>query len=629
MADALEAGIQPGPLDELAARSLLGEHGFLLHNPHFSRPGDALAAGRTDGDGSRPGDPTGAGAPTFARSWFAPAPSTSGLATLERSVTPPRDALARFRSARVAQRFGSLELQPASGVRPGMVMLAGDGSFECVERAERVLLETPVYDLDVEPAHTFVANGLVTHNSIYAFRGADIRNILEFEQDFPDAKTIALEQNYRSTNTILQAANHVIENNRERKPKNLWSELGDGLPVRVIEVADEDAEARFVASEIAGLLDDDYSPSEIAVVYRMNAQSRVLEQVLTRQDVDYQVIGGPRFYERAEVRDVTAYLQAIDNPFDAIALRRIANRPRRGVGDASLARLQTFADAQGFSLWDAMDEPEDAGLGTAQAKAVRRFRDAHAVAAVGGAGARRPRSHRTGHRAHRVRRLRSRPTRTRSESDGKIENLGEFVTAAAAHLEQTEEPNLSTFLQEVSLVSDQDTIRSESSLVTLMTMHNAKGLEFRAVFMIGMEEGIFPHSRSIEENTLEEERRLAYVGMTRAKERLTLHARDVADALGQVAGEPPLALPRRAAGDAPRARAAAPGVVGQLRHAAADRRPAPLETPELSTGDSVRHTTMGEGVVTRIEPGGVVTVRFANDGVERRLMLDYAPLEKI
>src|ERR687887_268543 len=206
--------------------------------------------------------------------------------------------------------------------------------------------------------------------SIYAFRGADIRNILEFERDFPGTRTIALEQNYRSTNTILQAANAVISNNRERKEKNLWSELGEGEPVRVIEVEDEHAEARFVAAEIAALVEEGLNGSEIAVFYRTNAQSRVLEDVLVRQGVAYQVIGGPRFYERAEVKDVIAYLQGIDNPDDAVSLQRIANRPRRGIGATSLARLQTFAEARGISLFEALGHGDEAGLAAAPLRCV-------------------------------------------------------------------------------------------------------------------------------------------------------------------------------------------------------------------------------------------------------------------
>ena len=209
--------------------------------------------------------------------------------------------------------------------------------------------------------------------SIYAFRGADIQNILDFERDFPGTKTIALEQNYRSTNSILRAANNLISNNRERKEKNLFSELGEGEPVEAIEVEDEHAEARFVAARIAALVDEGFSGNEIGVFYRMNAQSRVLEDVLIRQDIAYQLIGGPRFYDRLEIKDAVAYLQVLDNPADAVSLMRIANRPRRGIGDSSLARLQTFADAQGLSLWEALGRADEAGVGAAPLKAVRSF----------------------------------------------------------------------------------------------------------------------------------------------------------------------------------------------------------------------------------------------------------------
>src|SRR5438034_5204541 len=357
--------------------------------------------------------------------------------------------------------------------------------------------------------------------SIYAFRGADINNILDFERDFPGTRTIALEQNYRSTNSILSGANAVIEHNRERKPKELWSELGEGDPVRVLEVEDEHAEARFVAAQIAALVEEGFSGSEIAVFYRTNAQSRVLEDVLVRQAIAYQVIGGPKFYERAEVKDVIAYLQVIDNPYDAVSLLRIANKPRRGIGDSSLARLQTYADAHGISLWEATEFGEEAGVGAAPLKAVQAFRTLLQSLMSGaleldvsdllervleGSGY--------------VTTLEAERT---IEAQGRIENLQELVGVAREYQEQADElPNLSTFLQEISLYSDQDAMRGEGSLVTLMTLHNAKGLEFRAVFMIGMEEGIFPHSRSLEENTLEEERRLCYVGMTRAEERLVM-----------------------------------------------------------------------------------------------------------
>src|SRR6266496_2362016 len=210
--------------------------------------------------------------------------------------------------------------------------------------------------------------------SIFAFRGADIGNILEFERDFGETRTIALEQNYRSTNTILGSANAVIAHNRERKPKNLWSDLGKGEPVRALEVEDEHAEARFVAAEIAALVEEGYNGSEVAVFYRTNAQSRVLEDVLVRQGIAYQVIGGPRFYERAEIKDVIAYLQVIDNPYDAVSLQRIANRPRRGIGDTTLARLQAHADAFGISLFETLGQTDEAGVGAAPTKSVTAFR---------------------------------------------------------------------------------------------------------------------------------------------------------------------------------------------------------------------------------------------------------------
>jgi DNA helicase-2/ATP-dependent DNA helicase PcrA len=461
--------------------------------------------------------------------------------------------------------------------------------------------------------------------SIYAFRGADIRNILEFERDFGETKTIALEQNYRSTNTILQAANHVIEHNRERKPKNLWSELGEGEPVRALEVEDEHAEARFVAAEIAALVEEGYGGSEVAVFYRTNAQSRVLEDVLVRQGVGYQVIGGPRFYERAEVKDVIAYLQAIDNPYDAVSLQRIANKPRRGIGDASLARLQAHADAYGISLWEALDQAEDAGISAAPLRAVQQFHGLLQSLMAGALDMDVPEViERVLEGSGYLEALRAERT---IEAQGRIENLQELVGVVQEYQHTAEEPSLSGFLQEISLYSDQDALRGEQSLVTLMTLHNAKGLEFRAVFMIGMEEGIFPHARSIEEQGLEEERRLAYVGMTRAKERLVLtHA-----SARSLWGSRSYNLPSRFLDELPETHVER----SRLQPASWSGYGSPTgiaprsDAPTLSTGDSVRHETLGEGVVTAIERGGVVTVRFAGDGTERRLMLDYAPLERI
>jgi len=464
--------------------------------------------------------------------------------------------------------------------------------------------------------------------SIYAFRGADIRNILEFERDFGETKTIALEQNYRSTNAILGAANAVIAHNSERREKRLWSELGEGEPVRVVELEDEHAEARFVAAGIAGLVEEGYSGTEVAVFYRTNAQSRVLEDILVRQGVAYQVIGGPRFYERAEIKDVVAYLKVLDNPYDTVSLQRIANRPRRGIGDASLARLQTYADAQGTSLWDALGQAEEAGISGAPLRALRTLHAALQSLAAGVeeldvAELIEQVLERSGYREA----LEAERT---VEAQGRLENLQELVGVAREYGETDSEPSLSTFLQEISLHAQQDDLSGESNLVTLMTLHNAKGLEFRAVYLIGVEEGIFPHSRSIEEQGIEEERRLCYVGMTRAMERLTLtHASS-----RSLFGNRGYNLPSRFLDELPqsgvereRLRPASWSSYGSPRAAAAVEPRG--DAPQLRTGDNVRHGTLGEGVVTAIEAGGVVTVRFAGDGSERRLMLDYAPLEKV
>jgi ATP-dependent DNA helicase UvrD/PcrA len=463
--------------------------------------------------------------------------------------------------------------------------------------------------------------------SIYAFRGADIRNILDFERDFGGAGVIALEQNYRSTNRILEAANAVIDNNRARKPKRLWSELGEGDPVEVVEVEDEHAEARFVAAEIARQVESDTSASEIAVFYRTNAQSRVLEDVLVRQGVPYQVIGGPRFYERAEIRDAVAYLAVLNNTDDAVALMRIANRPRRGIGDTSIRKMVTHAESLGISLWDATADPEAAGVAGASARAIRGFRNV--MESLMSAAQELPVDELVQAVLERSGTIEAYEAERTIEARGRIENLEELVGSAQEYRRRVDEPALAGFLEEVQLQSDQDTLVADEAQVTLMTIHNAKGLEYRVVFLIGMEEGIFPHARSIEDNEVEEERRLAYVGMTRAMERLTLTHTTARSLYGRREYN----LPSRFLDELPatvaRERLRPASWAGYAQSA---RQIAPREErdlPALSTGDSVRHGSLGEGVVTRIESGGVVTVRFAADGSERRLMIEYAPLEKL
>ncbi len=350
----------------------------------------------------------------------------------------------------------------------------------------------------------------------------------------------------------------------------------------------------------------------------------MLEDVLVRQAIAYQVIGGPRFYERAEIKDVIAYLQAIDNPYDAVSLQRVANRPRRGIGDASLARLQAHADAYGISLWEAFGQAEEAGIAAAPLRAVQQF---HTVLQSLQSGALELEV------SELIERVLERSGYTDAleaertiESQGRLENLQELVGVAREFQHDSAEPSLSSFLQEISLYADQDAMRGEQSLVTLMTLHNAKGLEFRAVFMIGMEEGIFPHARSLEEQGLEEERRLCYVGMTRAQERLVLTHASARSLYGSRAYN----LPSRFLDELPDSRVERHRLepASWSKYGASGIAPR-SDVPSLSTGDSVRHETLGEGVVTSIEAGGIVTIRFAADGSERRLMLDYAPLERI
>ena len=483
--------------------------------------------------------------------------------------------------------------------------------------------------------------------AIYTWRGADIRNILDFERDFPDARVVRLEQNYRSSQRILDAANAVIENNAGRLEKRLWSDLGMGEPIRVIEAEDEHDEARIVAARIGGLLEGGSSASDIAVFYRTNAQSRVLEDLLVRHGVPYQVIGGPRFYERAEIKDAMAYLSVLDNPSDEIALRRIINQPRRGIGDASVDRLSATAGFSGRSLWAALEDPEAAGLATAAARSVRAFRammddlrDRAVELPVGDL------MELLLERNGVIELLEAERT---IEASGRIENLQELVGVAREYVARSEEPSLAGFLQEVSLTADADALaaadESGGGRVTLMTLHNAKGLEFEAVFVIGMEQNLFPHARSIEEANIEEERRLCYVAITRARRELVLvYARQRTlfgargfNAPSQFIAEIPENLiehERRPASFGSTMRGASSSGGGSQPSSAGATTQlqgiAPRDdAPTLSVGDNVVHDQLGEGVVTGTADGGQVIVRFRSDGSERRLLLAYAPLKRI
>ena len=460
--------------------------------------------------------------------------------------------------------------------------------------------------------------------SIYAFRGADIRNILDFEDSFPDAHVVKLEQNYRSTQTILSAANAVISHNRARKSKELWSDLGQGAPVHVRELEDEHAEARFVVSEIERLVEEGGSRDEIAVFYRTNAQSRVLEDMLVRYGVSYQVIGGTRFYERAEIKDALAYLNLLVNPQDLVAFQRIVNAPRRGIGQTSQGRLVGHANTIGASIWDVAISPDSVpGLATAATKAVERFMSVMVrlrERAEGGAALGdllQETLDETGYIAA----LEAERT---IEAGGRLENLEELVGVAREYDSTAEEPSLEEFLQQIALFSEQDALQDDEGIVTLMTLHNAKGLEYPVVFIIGCEDGVFPHMRAIEAGDLEEERRLCYVGVTRARRELYIsYARTRA-----LFGSREWNLPSRFLGEIPAEltdrEEEAPATQWE-KPAAPEPRPSGAS---FGLGDDVVHANFGDGVVTGIEPGGLVVVRFASDGSERKLMADYAPLKK-
>ena len=546
-------------------------------------------------------------------------------------------------------------------------LLVGGGrrpSGEAQDRDERPSYAGPV-------GHRNLAVVGDDSQSIYSFRGADIRNILDFQEDFPDARVVKLEQNYRSTETILSAANAVIANNRGGIAKRLWSELGTGEAIELRALDDDHAEARFVVGEIERLLDEGAGRSEIAVLYRTNAMSRVIEDALVRREIAYQVIGGTKFYERAEIKDAVAYLTLLVNPFDVVSFSRIANSPRRGIGATSLTRVLSHAQAIDASVWDVASEPQEIpGLGAAAVKALARFMATMAELRrmAGGAAAPEQGEAAPGEelsllpapqpapiaellaavlaRSGYIEALEAERT---IEAQGRMENLDQLVEvgrefdAAALPGEDT----LDVFLQQIALVADADTRSDEEGLVTLMTLHNAKGLEYPIVLIAGCEDGVFPHSRAIEEGGLEEERRLFYVGITRAMRRLYLtHARRRAlfgahaygirsrflDEIPSELLHEPAPGPLRPGAFA--ASGLGGGGAGRSTGSfggggwAASQAQAPAAVPGFRLGEDVVHAAFGDGVVTGVEPGGVIVVRFAGDGSERKLMAEYAPVSR-
>ncbi|MFE6975352.1 DNA helicase PcrA [Streptomyces sp. NPDC057682] len=494
--------------------------------------------------------------------------------------------------------------------------------------------------------------------SIYAFRGATIRNILQFEEDYPDATTILLEQNYRSTQTILSAANAVIERNESRRPKNLWTKAGTGARITGYVADTEHDEAQFVADEIDRLTDtDEAKAGDVAVFYRTNAQSRVFEEIFIRVGLPYKVVGGVRFYERKEVRDVLAYLRVLANPEDTVPLRRILNVPKRGIGDRAEAMIDALSLREKISFPQALRRVDEAyGMAARSANAVKRFNTLMeelrtiVESGAGPAVVLEAVLERTGY-------LAELQASTDPQDETRIENLQELAAVALEFEQERGEEEgagtLAEFLEKVALVADSDQIPDEdtdgSGVITLMTLHTAKGLEFPVVFLTGMEDGVFPHMRALgQTKELEEERRLAYVGITRARERLYLTRAAMRSAWGQPSYNPPsrfleeipdqhLEWKRKG----PMAAPAGPtsGITSSLSASRArsgpsgfaTRRASEKPTVSLAVGDRVTHDQFGLGTVTAVEGVGDQAKATVDFGDERpkKLLLRYAPVEKL
>ncbi len=524
---------------------------------------------------------------------------------------------------------GAFHYQPASHLRPGMsIPICRNGVIteDIITDIQVEEYHGKVYDLSIKDLRNYVANGVVVHNSIYGFRGADFRNILRFEEDYPDAKVVTLEQNYRSTQIILEAANYVIRNNRGRKPKTLWTTNAKGEAISRYQAENEHDEAAYVAMEIERLREiESRSYRDFAVFYRTNAQSRVFEEVFMRCGLPYKIVGGLRFYERQEIKDVLAYLRVICDPEDTISLKRIINVPKRGIGKMTLSALDLIAQRENMSFFEALrkareNHSDGQALLPAAKKAVTRLlnileelmaeRDKEGIAKF---------TEKVLDKTGYIAALEEERT---VEALGRMDNIKELLTVMKEFEESHPNPSLNQFLDQISLLTDIDTYKESEEAVTLMTLHNAKGLEFPVVFMVGMEDGVFPHIRSMTASEeLEEERRLCYVGVTRAKERLYLtHAWS-----RSLWGGPSYNIPSRFLKEIPEeltcfAEQVEAVPTGELKIL--------KKRPIFSVGDEVIHKKFGRGKVVAIKGADQITVFFPTEG-EKTLLIDYAPLEKI
>ncbi|MEU0477718.1 DNA helicase PcrA [Streptosporangium sp. NPDC006013] len=512
------------------------------------------------------------------------------------------------------------------------------------ELAGRPELRTADGDLvregGVAPAELCVVGD--ADQSIYAFRGATIRNILEFERDYPEARTILLEQNYRSTQTILSAANAVISRNESRKPKNLWSDQGAGAKIIGYVADNEHDEAMFVAQEVDRLTDhEDVVPGQVAVFYRTNAASRVFEEIFIRTGLPYKVVGGVRFYERKEVRDLLAYLRFLSNPNDVVSLRRILNVPKRGIGERAEAMVEAFASRERIPYWEALRRADDApGMATRSLKAIAEFVDLmdELMVKADDLSPSQLAQEVLGSTGYRLELTASNDP----QDESRLENLDEMISVASEFEEANPEGTLVEFLEQISLVADADQIPAADGgqgVVTLMTLHTAKGLEFPVVFLTGMEDGVFPHMRSLgEPKELEEERRLAYVGITRAEQRLYVSRAAVRSSWGSPAFNPASRFVAEIPADLVDWR----GNPEKSAWSAAtrrDSRPTPVrksegrQIPNLAPGDRVTHDKFGLGTVVSVDGVAEKTkakIDFGGGVGEKVLLLAYAKqLEKL
>ncbi len=479
--------------------------------------------------------------------------------------------------------------------------------------------------------------------SIYSWRHADIRNILSFEKDFPRARTIFLEQNYRSTQTILDSAHYVIAGNRQRKEKSLWTDNGLGVPITMSEAYNEQDEAQTVAREVERLQrDDKYAPGDIAVMYRTNAQSRVLEESFMRYGIPYRLVGGTRFYERREVKDVVAYLRLVHNPYDTVSLRRIINVPKRGIGQKTVDGLFMWAEQLGMPPYTALQllaNPPEEGIqgpeppfGPGPRRTLTAFLHMLNGLIEDGKGVEVTQlismvAERSGYREALL--------ESEDRGEDRWDNVMELRSVASEYLGMEPHEALTALLDGVALVSDTDDIDARANAVTLITLHQAKGLEYPAVFLVGMEEGLLPHRRSIDDpDQMEEERRLCYVGMTRAKERLYLVRAFRRNMMGSSNVNPP----SRFLDAIPQGLTASFSQNPKGYQARADDlwwsppKPKAKQEALFSAGDRVQHNAFGEGIVVSCTESGedhLVTVAFKGSHGIKKLLLSYAPLEKI